>query len=428
MPTLPNPNAFDIYTNASGAIVQSRALPYALLSPRPASQLPQTFMRQPAPVPTPLGGPPPGTAPRGTPTIIAPAPLRALLPINRNYSPAEKASLVRQNAAALAMLRQGLQYPCWNPPARSFNMLFPGFANFRSMAQLLALESQVKRARRDWSGAINSNLDGLQFGSDMQRGGVMVSALVGISCEAIARLQAWPTVEHLQAQQARAAAKKLESIVSRHVTAADVMREEKWMGQASLMQLFTTRNWQQQLAATMGTAPTWRSNLSFLFVDKKRVLDNYTRLLDVTIANAKLPYRAPKQPLPSPDDPVTQIIAPGFFNSQWSFAHNETENGLLLLALALRAYRLEQGAYPASLSQLSPRYVKTTPRDPLAHDLAFRYKVRGKDYALYSVGPDGKDDNGKPITGRGLGSSRRVVQQDDRGDIVAGFNTMQSIF
>jgi hypothetical protein len=196
---------------------------------------------------------------------------------------------------------------------------------------------------------MNSSLDGLQFGSDIQRGGVMITALVAINCEAIARSQAWPNVEHLQPQQARAATKRLEFLMANAVTAADVVREEKWMGQASIM--------------------------------------------------------------PLPDDPINQILMPGFYNLQWSFAHNETENGLLLLALALHAHRLEQGAYPASLSQLSPRYLTVIPRDPLAHNLAFRYKNRGTKYTLYSVGPDGIDDNGKPVATRQTGrlpASRRT--------------------
>jgi hypothetical protein len=422
MPTLPNPNAFDIYSTASNTIVQSNVVAYALRSPRSLSQLPlRAPAKLPAPVPTPLGGPPPSATP-----INSPAPVRAPLPLDRNYRIAEKAALLRQNSIALGMLRQGLQHKCWNPPARSFGAAFPGLSNFRQLAWLLALEAQVRHARGDWGGSMNSSLDGLQFGSDIQRGGVMITALVAINCEAIARSQAWPNVEHLQPQQARAATKRLEFLMANAVTAADVVREEKWMGQASIMQLFNSPNWQQQLAGGFGASPSWRNNLRFLFLDKKQVLVNHSRYMDVAIANAKLPYRAPQQPLPLPDDPINQILMPGFYNLQWSFAHNETENGLLLLALALHAHRLEQGAYPASLSQLSPRYLTVIPRDPLAHNLAFRYKNRGTKYTLYSVGPDGIDDNGKPVATRQTGRLRRSLHPGSRGDIVAGVDKLPS--
>jgi hypothetical protein len=156
------------------------------------------------------------------------------------------------------------------------------------------------------------------------------------------------------------------------------------------------------------------------------LLDNYSRYMDVAIANAKLPYRAPPQPLPVADDPVTQIFLPGTYDARWRFARHETENGLHLLAPALHAYRLEQGAYPQSLSQLSSRYLKAIPHDPLAQNLAFRYKPQGAKYILYSVGPDGKDDKGQSISVRQPERSRRSVQPHSQSDIVAGVDPARS--
>jgi hypothetical protein len=304
--------------------------------------------------------------------------------------------------------------------------MFPGLRGFRDMARLLALEAQVKRARSDWNGAMNSSLDGLKFAGDIQRGGIMITMLTGTACEAIARSQAWPSVEHLTAKQASAATKRLESIVASHIRPADTVQEEKWMGQSALMQLFSSPNWQQQVAGGMGAPPSWRNNLRFLFLDKRQVLENYSRYMDIAIANAKLPYRASQQPLPPIDDPISQMFLPGFYNLRWSFALNETQNSLLLLALALRAYRLDNSAYPKSLSQLSPRYLKAIPRDPLAPDGAFSYVAQGAKYLLYSVGPDGKDDQGTPIHARQPGTMRRGVQEDSRGDIVARIDIAQS--
>ena len=65
--------------------------------------------------------------------------------------------------------------------------------------------------------------------------------------------------------------------------------------------------------------------------------------------------------------------------------------------LALRAYRLEHGAYPATLAALTPAYLKQIPNDPFAASGPLHYKRQGSKYVLYSIGPDGKDDGGKPI-------------------------------
>ncbi len=62
--------------------------------------------------------------------------------------------------------------------------------------------------------------------------------------------------------------------------------------------------------------------------------------------------------------------------------------------LALAAYRQDHGRFPESLDALAPRYVRSVPIDPFS-DTAFKYRRVDKGYLLYSVGENGKDDNGQ---------------------------------
>jgi hypothetical protein len=64
------------------------------------------------------------------------------------------------------------------------------------------------------------------------------------------------------------------------------------------------------------------------------------------------------------------------------------------LSLALAAYRSDRGSYPDALGQLVPEYVKEVPEDPYSGD-ALRYAREGEDYVLYSVGPNGQDEQGR---------------------------------
>ncbi len=64
------------------------------------------------------------------------------------------------------------------------------------------------------------------------------------------------------------------------------------------------------------------------------------------------------------------------------------------VALALAAYRAEHGVYPNSLSQLVPEYVDEAPTD-LFTGGQLRYECSGRGYLLYSVGPNGEDDEGR---------------------------------
>ncbi len=108
----------------------------------------------------------------------------------------------------------------------------------------------------------------------------------------------------------------------------------------------------------------------------------------------------------------------------------DTENALLLTLLALRAYKLEHGIYPATLSALAPSYLKAVPNDPFALSGPLSYSRTASGFLLYSVGPDGKNDGGKPIfdptkpapTVAGSLDQRYQIQPESQGDIVAGVN------
>jgi hypothetical protein len=95
-----------------------------------------------------------------------------------------------------------------------------------------------------------------------------------------------------------------------------------------------------------------------------------------------------------------------------------------MLQFALRAYRLEHGAYPEKLEQLTPIYLSSIPADPFGGE-ALHYKKQGDDYKLWSIGSDGKDDNARPIENKSVpANSRRrfQIETESQGDIVAGVN------
>jgi len=69
-------------------------------------------------------------------------------------------------------------------------------------------------------------------------------------------------------------------------------------------------------------------------------------------------------------------------------------------AVALEQFRAAHGnRYPASLSELTPDYLSATPADPFCGQ-PLRYQKKGAGYALYSVGPDLKDDSGERKKGK----------------------------
>jgi hypothetical protein len=69
---------------------------------------------------------------------------------------------------------------------------------------------------------------------------------------------------------------------------------------------------------------------------------------------------------------------------------------LVMTELAVHGYAAKNGKLPSSLSELVPAWLPSVPIDPLGN-APLVYRVTTNSFVLYSVGPDGKDDQGKPL-------------------------------
>ena len=77
-------------------------------------------------------------------------------------------------------------------------------------------------------------------------------------------------------------------------------------------------------------------------------------------------------------------------------AHDRAEQNTrnLEVAFALAAYRADNGRYPAKLADLAPNYLPAIPAD-LFTGKPLLFKPSEKGYLFYSVGPNGKDEEGR---------------------------------
>ena len=334
---------------------------------------------------------------------------------------------LRANAPAMAMLRQGFPYEYREPPCRSLNTSYPHYAKYREMARCLYIYAYLQRRQGDWNGAMLDCLDGLDFGERIPHGGVLISMLVGIAVQAIVREQTWPAIDHLDSTQARAATRRMEAIMRHHTAFVDVLREEEWCWQAGLLEIFREPNLRKglmQLQAMNGKPQSFTTTFFAYTISKKQIMDEVTNFFNGMIANARLPYALRKTP-PLPKDPITESFLEVYPHANIIDTYGETQNCLLLVSLALRAYELEHGHYPDSLTALTPSYLSKLPDDPFAASGTLCYRRTGKSYLLYSVGPDGKDDHGTPCAGGRAakkGAQFHAVDEKSIGDIVAGVN------
>ena len=347
-----------------------------------------------------------------------------------SFTSAQKAALVNSNSAALKMLRSGFSQEYYDTTSRSFFAQSPHYAQFRAMARLLSLEGMVRAQRGDWTGAVQSQLDCMRMGEEIPRGGPLIGELVGIACQAIGRRNLWSYMDHLDASQTRRAIKQVLAMEQSRVPYADTLLEEKYMQMSALNMMFKSNSGMSAAfgGPQNGGPPLALAQFMYLVYSKETIARNNQTYFDQLIANARRSYGEHLAEPPTPSDPINQILMPVFAQARIKDVEDETQNGLVCVMMALHAYKLQHGKYPRYLADLTPSYIAAMPPDPFAPKGTFQYHLEGGKFVLYSIGPDGKDDGGKPIddpskSANGNNNARYFVDANSKGDIVAGKNT-----
>ena len=75
------------------------------------------------------------------------------VPGQRVFTSDEKATLVAENATALATIQRALTRPYQNRAVRKLNQPLTELARFRGLARLLSIQGQVREAKGDYAGA-----------------------------------------------------------------------------------------------------------------------------------------------------------------------------------------------------------------------------------------------------------------------------------
>jgi type II secretory pathway pseudopilin PulG len=200
--------------------------------------------------------------------------------------------------------------------------------------------------------------------------------------------------------------------------------------------MFHDSNWRRDFLAAAGiigsdsssSGPTRAEQLELEVESPKTAFDNYTAYMDRAIAQDKLSW--PKQrsapPIPIPTDYVNQMLLPVFAQARFKQYGTFAENRLFETQLALRAYLLDHGRYPATLDELIPGYLPSLPIDPFTDGAPLKYRTTSSGYLLYSVGPDTIDNGGTPIfdgtMSDGTPNYSALTTADEKGDIVAGIS------
>lgn len=345
-------------------------------------------------------------------------------------SPDVKKSIVKHNAQTLRILRRGFDFKCQSPVMKTFFDDKPGeMANMRYLARLLMIESDTKTSESNWNGAVNCQLDAMRLGADYPHGGVLIHDLVGMAIQTIARQKLWAEVDLLNARDAKTAAARLEIISDHYTDFADIIRGETSVSSDTLKRMCEGKLTSEEDRLT-------KFKQASIFALPKSTKDQGLRASAVfskrCIASCAVPFAMKRSILPTPtrtNNPVIRLVESdneSLDATRYLHLKNQANNALLTASLALRAYNYEHKAYPKTLQELVPSYLKKLPMDPFAINAPIRYRPSGAYYVLYSLGPDCRDNGGTPfaaVAGTFINGKMSIPETYAQGDIVAGANT-----
>ena len=234
----------------------------------------------------------------------------------RSYDDASDAvlrELIAANRAALELARRGFKRDCLIvlKPDRKSWMNHGNVQNrFKLVARAFLAEGLLAERDGRSNDAARSYLDGIRFARVSYRGGSVIDRLIGLACEATVATQLGSVVPALDAQTCRESCRIIETLDA---------ATEPWE-----TTFYRNRAWANRISTPRERVSHWALTLARLWKGEANPDTRWEQHVD----NAALKLRA------------------------------------LVVRLAKRAYRLENGIEAHRWTDLVPRYLGTIPKDP----------------------------------------------------------------
>jgi hypothetical protein len=318
----------------------------------------------------------------------------------------------------------------WSPGL--IEALLPTVQKCRGMGSALLCRAMARTAQGSVDEAWQDLLACHRLGRLVSGGGTLIELLAGIAIEQAAHRADLVFLEHakLTSKQVLACWADLEQLPPMATTAEKMDLGERFILLDTMMltarhglaflenlsssgdrmpiesnrpidRLFTRgTNWDPALTA----ANRWCDRI----VACLRMTDREARTQEIAAINEDL--QAIKRGVPSFEsigtfltprgrgelmgDILIVLILSSFEKIQLAEDRCQQEQRNLHVAFALAAYQRDHGRYPAKLDELRPKYTKEVPGD-LFSGRPLIYLLVDKGYLLYSIGPNGGDDDGR---------------------------------
>jgi hypothetical protein len=298
----------------------------------------------------------------------------------------------------------------------------------------------------DYKKASECFLDAIEMGTLIPHHNSLIGWLVGMACENIGRRGLWEITDKLDVTTAKMVVLRLKQISEKRERLSDALQMEKVVGQREIHKLLSgspqsiaeqfqmycysdEENESRESPST--TSGSWGATGITLWVGKTETIKEHKQFMGIIAENADSFYGKNKK-LPNLRSPINAILLPVFEESIFKRHQLETDTNLLVTYISVQSYKKENTKYPEDLELLSLGKFAIDNFSGIAQKpFAYKKKSDGT-FLLYSIGPDGIDNNGIPITpnqvdppykGKKLGPLRHPIKADAKGDIVPRINT-----
>lgn len=346
----------------------------------------------------------------------------------RGFDPAAPLPDVRRgihaNAATLDEALLVVRRPYFEPPQYGFDARFPHYAGLRNLARAFAGASRVAAADGQFDVAAEESLAAIEMGSRVPRGAPLIGGLVGIAIQAIGYSSLEPLLPRLSASGTERALAAVRRCRREAPTFAETLRWEYEYSRWGLIKEFNrmegmtpldaARAWSQMFAipdvdGEAKPSPSWLG-LRMAFTPKRAALASFDRFYSELITAAGKPWGEWRPPT-LPNDPINQLLVPVVDTARAKWAQRDAQLAALETWLLARRYEQRHGS-PAASAAVLIAATGPLPIDPFTGRPCV-YRPAGNSFVAYSVGEDGRDDSGTPL-------SLRNWNRDVPGDLVVG--------
>ena len=344
-------------------------------------------------------------------------------------TPQMRARWLAESKEGFATVDRALQLPFQLPVFRpkSEDDVRVAALTLRSLAKSLYAKSACQAEGGDHFGAAQSAIDAIQLGINMEVNSGVVDALSGMVCESYGRRALGTQIAYLSAPQAAQLARRLESILAKRPKYSQIMAGEKIAfayGAEVQVRDGLQKSISQPDASNPNRYPAWQARLLLPLSNAitRLGIQSIHEGIDGVLPGADTPWPSRVVLTPASDDATGKLVAK-LQGSRFFYERSKTMANQCLIRLALHAHRKATGAYPQKLEEIVPRYLTGVPADTFAA-APMRYATANNRYTLWSVGPDARDDGGRPLQDatKIKREARYLVRPNSTGDIVANIS------